>query len=452
MKISRYTFCFSTRDSEYYIYNALSNALIEVEYPVFAEITKYKKSRQDLPETGIDSELWNIMVDKYIATENDDDDFLVYLAAIINLRNKTDFMHMTIAPTMDCHFNCHYCFEQNKKKGNISESVMNSIVKYVCSCTKLETLKITWFGGEPLIAIHEIEMLYNKLKAEFISSGHPNRIIESDIITTGHALNAEVIKILQKIGITKMQITLDGNRKSHNRIKHTEGCDDAFTQVLRNIDLLTNIAPEIHITFRVNLTMQNISEYIPLYYYLQQRYEKYYIGIAPAFVMDRKSEHKNSVDFNYYFNRNLATKYVLDLFNKEHIHSPWLLYPKHACAECAIRNKLSVSFDPEGYAYKCWEVIGERKYAIGKLDVSGCITEINSTTLNRQLFGADSLSDKKCSKCSYLPICNGGCPLQRIQNKYEGWKNDCCTPYKGHLADFMKIHVFLKKNGYQNNL
>ena len=87
--------------------------------------------------------------------------------------------------------------------------------------------------------------------------------------------------------------------------------------------------------------------------------------------------------------------------------------------ECAIRNDMAIAFDPEGYAYKCWEVIGNKEYAIGKLNDDGILTDINQTVLNRQLYGADTFDDPACSKCKYLPICNGGCPIQRIENKFE---------------------------------
>lgn len=450
MTISRYTFCFHMQNTTYYLYNTLSNALIEVDAMVYEVIEKCKQHKQVIDAKNFDPELWQLMVDKFMVTDNDEDDFLAYKARVIELRTQKDFMHLTIAPTMECHFDCHYCFEENKTKGNITEAVMDSIVKYVCSNRALNTLRLTWFGGEPLIAIHQIQMLYEKLKHAFIASDHAQRTIVSDIITTGYALNEEVIKILQEINIVDMQITLDGDKTSHNRIKHTTDCDDAFSRTLENIDLLTKVAPQIHITFRINLTKQNIDEYVPLYHYLMGRYKGANIGIAPAFVMDRKSKHKMSVENNYFFNRRDATKYVLNLFHQEGIHSPWLLYPQQACSECAIRNQSSISFDPEGYAYKCWEIIGERKYAIGQLDGEGNLININPVALNRQLFGADTLSDSVCSKCSYLPICNGGCPLHRIQNEFEGWMNDCCSYYKEHLPDFMKIHLLLKKAGFNN--
>ncbi|WP_280697228.1 SPASM domain-containing protein [Dysgonomonas sp. PF1-14] len=96
------------------------------------------------------------------------------------------------------------------------------------------------------------------------------------------------------------------------------------------------------------------------------------------------------------------------------------------------------------YIYKCWEIIGNKQYAVGKL-IDGEIKEINHIMLNRQMYGADPIEDKTCSKCSYLPVCNGGCPIQRIENEFENGNNDMCTFYKDFLPEFMKIHLALKK-------
>jgi uncharacterized protein len=149
---------------------------------------------------------------------------------------------------------------------------------------------------------------------------------------------------------------------------------------------------------------------------------------------------KNS---SVYLSKKEWTAYMLNLFYQEGIDSPLTRYHSRLFEECAIRNRTSVAFDPEGYVYKCIEIIGNKKYAVGKLN-DGIITEINNTVLNRHLFGADPLDDKTCSQCSYLPVYNGGCPLQRIENEFEGGKNDVCTCYKGCLPELMKAYIRMK--------
>ena len=159
-----------------------------------------------------------------------------------------------------------------------------------------------------------------------------------------------------------MQITLDGLRDTHNKIKFTEDCDDAFTKVLNNIDKTCEMFPEIHIVIRTNLTKTNAHEYHELQKLIQTRFTGKNVSIVPAFVEDRNNcgRLKNP----NMFTARESPKYILDLAGKG-VDTPQINYPAKYFCECAIRNAYSFSFDPEGKLYKCWEHIGESKYAIG---------------------------------------------------------------------------------------
>jgi sulfatase maturation enzyme AslB (radical SAM superfamily) len=42
----------------------------------------------------------------------------------------------------------------------MTPEVMDRITKYVMSCPDLKNIKITWFGGEPLMAVPQIEEFF----------------------------------------------------------------------------------------------------------------------------------------------------------------------------------------------------------------------------------------------------------------------------------------------------
>ncbi len=443
MKVSRYTYCLVLGKEEFVLFNTLTDALIGLEKEEFLYIKDCQKLSKDVAAGSVGKELYDLLEDKRLITDNEADDSLLFRSLIQDIRSNRTSMHLTIAPTMDCIFRCHYCFEQDKNRSYMTSETIDAIVRYVTQCTELNRIHLTWFGGEPLMATHQMQELYGKLKAAF-----PHEIV-SNIITTGFHLSKETINVLKTIDIRSVQITLDGHKASHNRIKFTTECDDVFSRTLANVDELTELAPEINVVFRVNLTKMNKDEYVPLYCYLTDRYKGKKVAIAPAFVMNRHIG-KSNTDGDLYFNRKDASLFVLNLFRKNKIHSPWLRYPQMTCNECAIRNINALSFDADGYAYKCWEIIGNKKYAIGKISLAEGLTTINHRMLNRQLYGADPLNDKKCLKCNLLPICYGGCPIQRLQNEFEGYHNEVCTPYKDFLAQYIKIHLTLKNAGYEN--
>lgn len=438
MKLSRYTFLFDVDSKEFYAYNTLSNALIEVDGESYSLLRTMKEHGTVVAE-DFDKELWDALCDNTILTESDEDDYLKYKAYIMRLRSQRTYMHLTLAPTMDCCFRCHYCFEKYKEKNYMAPEVMDAIVKYVTSFPEPENIKITWFGGEPLMAASQMEVFYDKLAAVW------TKPLSSNIITTGYHIDEETVRVMKKVGITSAQITLDGLKEMHNKVKYLPSGEDVFEKVLGNIELINDLAPEIGIAIRVNLTRENAHEYVELYKLYNERFKgRKNIGIAPAFVLDRGASNCDPCEKEQVlFRHKERSAYILYLAHKG-IDSPYIRYPQRAFTECAIRNDMAIAFDPEGYAYKCWELIGNKKYAIGKLNETGILTDINEKILNRQLFGADAIDDPVCSQCSYLPVCSGGCPIQRIENKYENGHNDNCTFYKGYLADFLKIHIARK--------
>ena len=436
MKISKYTFMFDENGQEYY--NTLSNALMEIDKESYSLLFE-SRNTQKLSTADFDEDLWEALCINNIISDNDTDDYLKYKASITNIRKQRTGMHLTLAPTMDCCFRCHYCFEKYKEKKYMTPEIMDQIIKYVTSYPELKNIKITWFGGEPLMAVPQIEEFYDKFRDIW------QEPFISNIITTGYHIDKESIRVMQKVGISSVQITLDGMKETHNKVKHLPSGEDVFERILSNIELLNDSAPEINITIRVNLTLENKEEYIPLHKLCLTRfYGRSNITISPAFVLDRGTGDICRSNNNIFFGHIERSKFILNLA-KNGINSVFVRYPEPFFNECAIRNEMAIAFDPEGYAYKCWEVIGNKEYAIGKLNDDGILTDINQTILNRQLYGADTFDDPICSQCKYLPICNGGCPIQRIENKFEGGHNDCCSHYKGFMPDFLKIHIARKK-------
>ena len=440
MRNSLYTFFLINKES-FYIYNSLSNSLLEINNESY-NILKSAHDK-DISENDIDSELYKILKDKRFFVENQYDEFNEYKRVLLNNRNTNDFLSITVAPTMDCNYSCPYCFE-SAKDIYISHKTIKSIAKFVENQKIISDIRILWFGGEPLLGINEIEELYLRLKSI------NGKTISSKIITNGYYLNQDNIKILQSINVSSIQISLDGLKETHNKIKYTRDCNDTFSVTIQNIDMISELAPEIQLNIRVNIDKNNMNEYPVLYKYLHDRYrDKSNIYIAPGIVQD--FENNTLTGDSKLFSRQEVMEFGINVYKESQIATSLVQYPDNCFKECAIRNKNVFAFDPEGYVYKCWEIIGNKKYAIGKLDSEGNIVDINHILLNRYLYGADPIDDAKCQKCAYLPICNGGCPHHRIENKFNGKNMDTCTHLKGYLSELMSIHLERKEKSSQNN-
>lgn len=61
MKISKYTFFFDIENTDFYAYNTLSNALIEIDQESY-NILHNRIQDEDLSEMLFDNDLWNALV------------------------------------------------------------------------------------------------------------------------------------------------------------------------------------------------------------------------------------------------------------------------------------------------------------------------------------------------------------------------------------------------------
>ena len=100
--------------------------------------------------------------------------------------------------------------------------------------------------------------------------------------------------------------------------------------------------------------------------------------------------------------------------------------------ECAIRNINSIVIDAEGYFYKCWEKISSPKHRFAQINQNGEVKLTDVEVLNSALNDSDPLEDSECSRCEYLPLCFGGCPMRRIEKSI-----DNCTSYKNNIRKWL---------------
>ena len=125
-------------------------------------------------------------------------------------------MLLTLMPTEECNFRCNYCYE-SFKKGKMSENIVKNIKSYISKhISNYSSLFLSWFGGEPLLALDIIEEL-----SEFIinMSRRSKRNFYASITTNGYLLNAENFKRLLQCKVLHYQVTLDGLQQSHNKFR-----------------------------------------------------------------------------------------------------------------------------------------------------------------------------------------------------------------------------------------
>ena len=126
----------------------------------------------------------------------------------------------------------------------MTEEVISSIIKFLKNNETTKNVHVTWFGGEPLMGINQIRSLYSQMIQL------SDKRYSFSMITNGFLMSLNIIEFLKEMKLRHIQITLDGLKENHNKVKYTSNCADTFTRTIKNIDLLVSSAPDIRVDIR----------------------------------------------------------------------------------------------------------------------------------------------------------------------------------------------------------
>ena len=142
-----------------------------------------------------------------------------------------------INPTLECNFNRWYCYESHPK-GRMTKKTMNKLKNHLrlkVEDDKITSLNLSWFGGEPLMYFYEIVYPLTKFAKKLCKNN--NIPFVSNVTTNGYYIDEEMIKKINEIGLYGFQITLDGHRKKHNKVRNANG-KPSYDKIIENINLL----------------------------------------------------------------------------------------------------------------------------------------------------------------------------------------------------------------------
>ncbi|NIM16099.1 MAG: radical SAM protein [Candidatus Aminicenantes bacterium] len=338
---------------------------------------------------------------------------------------------LTIAPTVACNFRCTYCFESHQKE-RMTKEVETALVKFVDEKLKIvKSLNITWFGGEPLMALDVIERLAKSFK-ELCETHHVD-FPPASIITNGYLLTKKRAEILKQSNVASAQITIDGPSRIHDRRRKLANGKGTFARIIKNIKESMNI---IGIMVRVNLDKTNEK-------YLDELYEiwrkeglankvPFYFGHVQAYTevcADISSQCFSTSDYS---------ALLIKKIKEAQQQGVWLAsYPSlHRSGYCTADKFNTYTIAPSGYLFKCWgEVSDGLENSIGSLDGKKS-KPVQIKNLTRYL-NWDPFEKDDCKKCNILPICAGGCPYTHL-NPAAPTTGDCSF-WKYNLHDMLRL-------------
>ena len=345
-----------------------------------------------------------------------------------NVCNSSELLSVTICPTMNCNFNCSYCFEKHRT-GKISKELQNVIINFIkrtIFITKVRRIKITWFGGEPLLAMDVIESLSKEL-IELCNKWKIN--YNADIVTNGYLLTQEIADKFFEFKINDCQITLDGIGDGHNKTRHLINNNPTFDKIINN---LKNIKFKCQINIRHNVYADNTNEIEPLKKLVEKIAKEsgnklYYY---PAFTNDVDSAVGRKKELNYL---NMEDFYCYEIDKKIQSFAPY------KGTYCGAQLLTFIVIDELGNLYKCWEDLGRIENSFGRVE-NWNVNDPIPTASNPQIIidyinSGGATKDKECLDCVWLPLCQGGCPHRRL------FYDKACISCKNKSEEFVLKYI-----------
>ena len=164
-------------------------------------------------------------------------------------------LHLILLPTEACNFRCVYCYESFRLK-RMEPWVVEGVKQLLRRrAPGLRELSISWFGGEPLLALDVMEDVLRHVG--HLCREFPGLHFESDATTNASLLTRPVMERLAASGVRRYQVTFDGPREHHDRKRVLAGGRGTFDRIWGNLLALKASESAYSIMVRVHVDHEN---------------------------------------------------------------------------------------------------------------------------------------------------------------------------------------------------
>lgn len=337
-------------------------------------------------------------------------------------------LFLVILPTEQCNFRCVYCYELFQRTFldvKSIESIKEFVDKNLCNYS---ALKVSWFGGEPLVSFNIIEELSDSF---LVTCKKYRKPYHSSITTNGYLLGPDSWSRLKRCHITNLQLTLDGMKITHDKQRVLQSGEGTWDTIIENLRYFRDHihTHTIHIMLRTNITRQIYEMRDDYILFLKKEFGNdnrfhmfFHLVMDWGNIRDETILNQFCGANEYYEMMELATEYGL--------HMPIyrdFLKPFSRICFAAKRNSFVITSD--GIVRKCTQRLNDKENFVGTFDNSSNFFD------NSWDFTKKELSDE-CKVCKKRPLCMGMvCPL------YKGSITDTCGTELTDLPRLLRIIV-----------
>lgn len=434
MKTCKYNF-FVTYGNRTICFNALSGKVFSVNEKEYSFIQRALASPDKTTKLG--SFLYQ---NQFIVEDEFDEVNYILLHNRTEVFNKT--FHLIINPTLECNFNCWYCYEKHSK-GHISDETLQNIIKFITQRVEkkeITGLDLNWFGGEPLLYFKKVILPISLFAKDLMETNHLS--FRNGITTNGYLITDQMIEQFKLIDLTSFQITLDGTEEFHNETRNQRGTP-SFKKIIDNITKICRAIDTARIRVRINYTNEILQEDF------SRIFNEFPSDIRKKITLDYQRVWQTTSEIANAKNKNpdilSKIKLAREMGFTCGLNSQYSLGKFH---QCYADKYYYAHINFNGKVYKCTARDYSDKYVCGILLNSGEI-QWKPGILER-MHAKANFENEKCLSCKLLPLCLGPCHQKYLEYKKKEIPTFCIDEYKElELNQFIEEYYLNVKEAHK---
>jgi uncharacterized protein len=336
--------------------------------------------------------------------------------------NHLQFM---VVPSLGCPAKCHYCFGPNRGPKMTAQRIGQTarFIQEIDREARLDKIKVTFHGGEPLAAGHDFFDLF----LEQLTSGlPPDKRTELNLQSNLWLLDDAYCALFKKHHVS-IGTSLDGPeaindaQRGAGYFKKTMagidrarswgldvGCIATFTRSSAPLwrDIVDFFISE-RLSFSVHTSLPALQD----------------PNFAYALCPEEKADLFLNLLDNYIQNRKKISISTFDQMAKS--------IPGGEGRICTFKDCLGMflAVDPAGDIFPCQHFCGNPQYRLGNLDDEPSLETLLTSPAALRMKEREQRITEACRECTHYPYCKGGCTYNAWAGGNGSPKDPLCPAY-----------------------
>ena len=419
MKQSRNNIVIPKSNGDYIIANTLTRSVIELNPMAMSELKQGDVTQ--LKELTKDN--FNELIDMGFLVPNDlnEDNFMNFILQKERISSNTLLTYLMYSTA--CNFDCQYCYEKGNFDKTMDQNTVANLISWYSYRLKNSSYKechVVLFGGEPLLFSDFFENFLQKID---VIAKENEVLLTSEIITNGYLLTNEVVKKFIPFNFKEIQVTLDGPPELHNALRPLkEKTDGTFYVILDNLLKISTSFGNIEFLCRISFNKSNV-QFIPKLLDILKEKDPLH-KIIPYFAHTTQTysqfSEKNSFCSQNVFSDDVELADCYIFLYKEAKKRGFVIPSFLTLGPCMFYSANGFVITPNGYLYKCLDMVGVEELSIGNINSPTYYTSKFYEMMNINKVGNCLKTD-----CPFVPICGSSCVIEPWL-KYNDCDKICC--------------------------